>query len=174
MKAQFWSFDVIFAMVIFGVALTILAYVWYSINNQFSIAYGYGVGTMQAQLDNLASTLLTQGNPPNWYALVVANNTATWGNVSIGIGSSSNLSAQKIMTLASMANYNYQATKPLLGVGYDYYIVISGSGFSIPIGLNPSKNGAISVQVVNEKAILEGSPVTISISVWTNTSFGVS
>ena len=39
MKMQFWSFDVIFAIVIFSVAITILAFTWYDINNQLSLAY---------------------------------------------------------------------------------------------------------------------------------------
>ena len=175
MKAQFWSFDVIFAMVIFAFTITILAYVWYGINSQFSIAYGNGVGNMEAQLRGLTVKLLSTGTPSDWNSAINVTKTSTWANVSIGLstGTGRSLSMQKIATLSSMANYNYQETKPLLGVGYDYYILIIGSNFVIPIGLNPSANGAVTVQVETEPVIINGNSATIKIMIWTNSSFGV-
>ncbi len=175
MKAQFWSFDVIFAMVIFAVAILILTYVWYNINNQFSLAYGNGVGNMEEQLNELSVRLLSAGSPPNWNSVVNVTNTSTWSNVSIGLGSGQSkvLSMQKIMTFSSMANYNYQATKQPLGIGFDYYILITGKNFVIPIGLNPNTNGAVTVQVQTEPVIIDGNSATIKIMVWTNSSFGI-
>ncbi len=175
MKLQFWSFDVIFAMVIFSFAILIIGYVWFNINNQFSLAYGYGMESMQAELSSLQNNLLSTGNPSDWNDIITANNTATWQNISVGIGTGTGsiLSPQKIAALVSISNYNYQATKSLLGISYDYYLVISGSGIDIPIGLNPAQMGATSVQVATKGAILNGMPVQVKIYVWTNTSFGV-
>jgi hypothetical protein len=175
MKAQFWSFDVIFAMVIFSFAILILGYVWFNINNQFSLAYGYGMESMQAELASIQNNLLSAGNPPDWNSLISANNTLTWQNISVGIGTGtgSTLSAQKIESLVAMSNYNYQATKAMLGISYDYYITITGKGLYIPIGLNPAQMSATSVQVANKGVVLNGQPVQVKIYVWTNTSFGV-
>jgi hypothetical protein len=175
MKLQFWSFDVIFAMIIFSFAITILAFVWYSINNQFSLSYGYGVASMQMQVQGLAARLLTPGMPTDWSSIISINTPSTWSNISIGLlGSNNELSLQKIATLESMTNYNYQATKQAMGIGYDYYIVISSQGISIPIGSNPYANNALTIQVINEPISINGAPGNMRVLVWTNMSFGVS
>ncbi len=175
MKVQFWSFDVIFAMVIFSFTILILTYVWYGINSQFSIAYGNGVSNMEEQLGGFSVKLLSPGTPSDWNSVVNATNASTWKNVSIGLssGAGGSLSTQKIATFSSMANYNYQETKPLLGVGYDYYVLIIGKNFVIPIGLNPNANGAVTVQVETEPVIINGNSATIKIMIWTNSSFGI-
>ncbi len=174
MKLQFWSFDVIFAMVIFGFAITILAFVWYSINNQFSLSYGYSAGSMQLEAQALANRLLTPGNPASWSSLVSINNPLSWSNISIGLlGSNGQLSMQKLSTLESMANANYQATKQAMGVSYDYYIVVNYQGIKFGIGANPYTNRALSIYVVNKPIIINNVPSTMQVMVWTNTSFGV-
>lgn len=179
MRAQFWSFDVIFAMIIFSSALLIITFVWISVSNQFSLAYGMGLQTMQAQLQSLQGRVLTAGVPPNWNTFVNVTNTMTWTNVSVGLGtgSGSSLSLNKIMTLMSMTSYNtttYQATKTLLGVGYDYYIVINGTNSTMTMGLPPYQFNPYAIQVARQSAILNGMPVRIQVIVWTNKSFGVS
>ncbi|MGC9099553.1 MAG: hypothetical protein ACP5HW_03365 [Candidatus Micrarchaeia archaeon] len=173
MKLQFWSFDVIFAMIIFGFAITILAFVWYSINNQFSLAYGYGVSSMQIQAQTLANRLLTPGVPSSWSSLVVANNPSTWGNITIGLMGANGVSLDKLATLESMSLYNYQATKQAMGVGFDYYIVIKYDGLSFGIGSNPYTHSALSIYVVNKPIMINGMPASMQVMLWTNTSFGV-
>jgi hypothetical protein len=178
MKAQFWSFDAIFAMVIFGTALVLLTFVLTGISSQFSLAYGLGVENIQAQLQSLQSTILTQGTPPNWNSFVSITNLTTWLNVSIGLGTGNGtaLSLNKIMTLMAMSNYNYttyQATKPLLGIGYDYYIVIYYNNATIALGLAPYKYKPTALQVAGQSAVLNGVPVRMQIIVWTNKTFGV-
>ncbi len=175
MKLQFWSFDVIFAMIIFSFAVTILAFVWYSINNQFSLSYGYGVASMQMQVQSLAARLLTPGTPVGWSSIIVANNTSTWNNISIGLlGSNGELSMQKLAALESMSNYNYEATKQAMGIGYDYYIIVNLQGINIPIGSSPYANNALTIQVINEPISINGAPGNMQVLVWTNMSFGVS
>ncbi len=179
MKAQFWSFDVIFAMIIFGSALIILTFVWVNVSSQYNIAYGFGLQTMQAQLQSLQTRILEPGSPSDWNSAVNVIDVGTWQNVSIGLGSGSGsaISQDKIITLMAMANYNsitYQATKPLLGVGYDWYIEINYSNTSIGMGLYPYTRNPYAVQVARQSAVLNGVPVKMQIFLWTNESFGVS
>ncbi len=175
-KAQFWSFDVIFAMVIFVLALTLLGYTWYNINNQLSLSYGGGAVIAQLQVHSLAQELLSQGYPTGWTSIVNTTNTLTWNNMSIGLttsSSSTTLSPQKLYAFMSMANANYQATKQVLGVGYDYYIIISSGGVNMTIGSNPNANGALSVYVEKRNIFFGGSPATMTVELWTNTALAV-
>lgn len=176
-RAQFWSFDVIFAIVIFTIALTILGFTWYSVNNQLSLSYGGGTEIAQLQTHALAQEMLSTGYPTSWYSMVNTTNTLTWSNVSIGLAmapSSSNLSISKIYAFSAMTSNNYQATKQELGIGYDYYITIVGGPYNITIGRNPNTYGALTVYVQRSSAILRGTPVVVETLVWTNSSLAIS
>ncbi|MEM3252931.1 MAG: hypothetical protein QW774_00630 [Candidatus Micrarchaeaceae archaeon] len=175
MKAQFWSFDVIFAMVIFSLVIVILTYVWYSINSQLSLSEGYGIQNIQMQLLVLRNTIMSQGSPPDWNNIVIANQTSTWSNITAGLGTGqgNEISLQKVMTLMAMSNYDYQATKQVIGIGFDYYISINWNGFTIYLGRNPAYYNAKSIQVVQIPVMMNGVPGTMTAEVWTNTSFGV-
>ncbi len=81
MRAQFWSFDVIFAVVIFGTALVLLTFVWTSISNQYSLSYGLGSANLQAQLQSLQNRILGPGTPSNWNSVLNVSNTMTWSNI---------------------------------------------------------------------------------------------
>jgi hypothetical protein len=179
MKAQFWSFDVIFAIVIFGSAIMILSFVWTGISNQYFLSYGMGTVNLQAQLQSLQNRILGPGTPPTWNSALNVSNTLTWSNVSIGLGTGNGtaLSQNKVMTFMAMSDHNataYQATKSLLGVGYEYYITISGSNLTISFGASPYSNKPTAMQVAAQVATLNGAPVTMKIMVWTNRTFGVS
>ncbi len=179
MKAQFWSFDVIFAMIIFSFAIIILAYVWFSVNNQLSLTSSSGTEIIQVQANRLGQQLLSPGNPSNWETQINISNPATWNNiVSIGIGVGNNtdvLSQEKVMALSAMtANYiSYQSTKQLLGISYDYYVSIKGNGFNIPIGFKPNTNNATDINILNEPVIIGNESAVMQVYVWTNTSFGI-
>jgi hypothetical protein len=174
MKAQFWSFDIVFAIVIFVIALALITYVWSDISNQFSLSYGNGVSAMQLGIQGLSTTLTESGNPSNWNSVVNVDNISTWNNVSIGLEGSSGLSTSKILTLEAMSEYNYQDTKPLLGVGYDYYITLTNGEVNITIGKNPGPYNPTSVQVVNIPVLLNNQHTNMHIELWTNTTFGIS
>lgn len=175
MKAQFWSFDAVFATVIFGVAIVLLTIVWFAVSSQFSLSSGLGVSTMQVQLQSLQRRLLATGSPPNWNAVVNVSNTISWSNVSgsLGLGNGTALSQAKVMTFLSMTHNitSYQATKALLGIGYEYYITITGSDFAVSIGLSP--NNPTSIQVARLSATMNNAPVKVLLEVWTNRSAGV-
>lgn len=162
-------------MIIFSVAITILAFAWSSINTQLSLSTNSGSTVIQLQAQTLAETLLSQGSPANWESLVNSSKNSTWSNVSIGLGSATtNISSKKLYAFMAMANDNYKATKPLLGIGYDYYILIYNNNLNITIGHNPFANKPLTVDVVTKSSYLNGEPVTVQVMVWTNTPFGVS
>lgn len=179
-KAQFWSFDIIFAIVIFTVAMTILAYTWYNIDNQLALSYGSGTETMQFETQVLAERMLTPGTPADWNALVNTSDVSTWKDISVGLITSSNsstISPQKVYTLMAMANYNnsdYQATKPVMGIGYDYYITITGKDVNIRIGENPATHNALTTYVYKTRAVFGTEPVLMKVIVWTNEPVAIS
>jgi len=177
MKAQFWSFDVIFAMVVFSSALFLLSFVWLGVSNQYATSYGMGTQIMQAQLQGLQVRILAQGTPTNWNSVVNVTKLSTWANISIGLGSGTGqLSLSKISTLMAMSNYNattYQATKALLGVGYDYYVLINSTNIKLSLGLSPYNYNPYTIVVAKQSATLNGMPVTMQIILWTNKTLGV-
>ncbi len=173
MKLQFWSFDVIFAIVIFSVAITILAFTWYDISNQLSLVYGSGSTLMGIQAQTLIQNILSPGSPGNWNSMVNLTNVTTWGNVGIGLGEGGSISSSKLYTFMAMANQNYEAAKQDLGVSYDFYIEIYNNNMNITIGKNPSENNAFTVDVATATSSINGSPVTVKALVWTNTALGI-
>ncbi len=180
MKAQFWSIDAVFAMVIFTGAMLILSIVWLGVSNQFSSEYSYGVGAMQFQLIGLVQKLQSQGTPPNWDSVLVSGShgsTILFRNATVGLeyGNSGELSVNKIIALEALSNINYQATKQILGVGYDYYIRFYSSQYNMSIGMNPIVGNAVAIQTATVPVILNnGQSASMQVMVWTNTSFGVS
>lgn len=182
LKGQFWSFDMIFAIVIFSFAITILAFTWFSINNQLSISNGNNAGFMQQQLQQLSDNILLPGRPFTWDTGVSFSNYSSWQNFRIGLTDeigSTTIDSNKLYTLLSMANSNYQATKGSLGISFDYYITITsisniGSGINISIGRNPLGNGALTVYTEKSYGMLNDVPVTVTTMLWTNTTISES
>jgi hypothetical protein len=170
LKAQFWSFDAIFAIVIFSASITILAFAWTTVNNQLALSYSDGPLIMQIQEQTLAQTLLSPGSPANWQSVVNTTNPSTWSGIGVGLGNSthgSSLSMQKIYTLMAMGNYNYQATKQGLGVGYEYFITVYNSGFNVTMGSNPNTGNAVTVYVGEESVDVGGIPSIMKVELWT-------
>ncbi len=182
MRGQFWSFDVIFAVIIFSFAITILAFTWYSISSQLALGYSNGAGIMQQQLQSLSQSILSPGVPSYWQGTVNTSNSLTWSGVYAGLAENQSgavLSPAKVYALMSMSNQNYQATKQVLGVGYDYYITIKsnpaiGSGINISIGSSPFNKGALTIYVNNRNAVMNGVPVNVRMLLWTNRTLATS
>lgn len=180
MKLQFLSFDAIFAIVIFTFAVSLLAFIWYTINSQISVASGTNYENMQLQLESLSERILGTGYPVGWYSKIDASNGQTWSNISIGIGTGipGQISSAKLATFASMANGNYLATKQLVGVSFDYYIVISSANYhlaigKVPIRLSGGSLPGVTQQVTTKSVTVNGQPATMQLYVWTNSSFGI-
>ena len=122
--------------------------------------------------------MLTAGSPTDWQSAVNTTNSLSWRGVSPGIAAvpgQAQISTAKLYALMSMAAANYTATKPLFGLGTDYYVVISspGSGISnITIGRNPLLYNASTIFVSRRSAVLSGNPVWVNVMVWSNSSAG--
>ncbi len=175
--AQFWSFDAIFAIIIFMSAITILSIAWLDVSNQLSIASGGTSYIMQLQAQGVAQNLLSAGSPSNWQAIVVLHSVSAWTSVGIGLASSpgsSSLSGAKLYALQSMVNYNYSGAGQALGTTYNYYITISGSSLNITLGENPTMNGAVTTFLSRRSAFLNGAPVQIEVFVWSSSTGSVS
>lgn len=175
MRLQFWSFDIIFAVIVFTVTLTVISFVWFDITNQLSLSYGGSSTIMQIQAQTLAYSISYPGNPSYWNGVINTTNASTWSNIGVGLESSggSGISMKKVYALQSMSEYNYQATKQLLGIGYDYYIQIYNKNINIDIGRSPIGQNPYTVYVIKRSANIEGEPVTVVVMLWSGTSFGV-
>lgn len=177
MKAQFWSFDAVFGMVVFIFGIVILVYAWVTISNSYTSSSSNNAGIMQSELVQLNAVLFNKGTPINWNSVINVSNTLSWGGISIGVGStndqSRSVSSSKLMALFAMSNTNYQLSKEELGVAYDYYINISSSTFSIAIGKNPELYNATSINTLKEPILINGAPAQAQIMIWTNTTFGI-
>lgn len=175
-RAQFWSIDLVFAVVIFGFVVTILAYTWFNMSSQLASSYGGATAILRVQGQTLSQQFMSPGSPGNWQSTVNTLSTGTWGNVSIGIGNPigvGGISSNKLYTFVSMANSNYQATKQPLGVAFDYFIKIasvSGS-FSIVAGEDPNTYSGVSVFVQRIPSSLNGVPVIVTVELWAGTAF---
>lgn len=174
-KLQFWSFDVVFAIVIFSVALVIMAATWYDISAQLSLSTSGGATLMQLQTETLATSFLSTGSPTYWEGIANLSNVSTWNNVGIGISNANgSISSKKLYTFLAMATENYQATKQPLGVAYDYYITIYNSNMNISMGRNPAAYRAVTVDVDTKSSYINGEPVTVKFMLWSNNTIGVS
>jgi hypothetical protein len=178
-KAQIWSLDLIFALVIFGFTMTILAAAWLKTTNDISVSSSGTAAVLSVQTKLFADALMSPGYPQDWYGTIDTVNATTWAGVVPGILSGSGSDAiapYKLYSLISLSNSNYSASVSLFGVGYNYCIQITGAaadgGTNITIGKNPLANGATYVYAVQRGATLYGIPVSVDIMLWTNTTSG--
>ncbi|MCL5433514.1 MAG: hypothetical protein M1538_00865 [Candidatus Marsarchaeota archaeon] len=177
LKGQFWSIDAMFGLFIFSIALIIAAFIWTSVNNQIATSLSSSTTIIKLETQTFALSLLSEGAPNNWYSVINTTNTTTWQNIYVGLESSSkpkSISPNKLAALISMSNYDYQATKQSLGIGYDYYISIEGKLLDINIGRNPLAYNAITIFKVNETSFYDNEPVNVEVYLWSNTTLGIS
>ena len=176
-KAQFWSFDALFAVIIFMAAITILSIAWLSISNQLSLSTGGVSYTMQLQAQTVAQNLVSAGSPSDWQSVVNPNAADTWGNVGVGLATtqgSQSLSQAKLYTLMSMVNYNYSAAGPLIGTTFNYYITINSTSFNVTMGRSPLTGNAVTTFISKKSAFINGTPARIEIFVWSSSTASVS
>lgn len=178
LKLQIWSLDLIFAVVIFSFTITVVGVTWLHISNGLAGSYGNAQGVAYIQASSMADVLLSAGSPIDWQSSINAINSTSWIGVAPGIMTSpggTQISSSKLFALMSMASTNYTATKPLFGLGSDYYVVISspGQGLSnITLGRNPLVYNASTISVSRRSASLNGNPIWVTIQVWSNSTAG--
>ncbi len=176
MKAQFWSFDAVFGIILFIFGLIILTYAWITISNGYSSVTSNNAGSMQSELTKFNYLIFYPGTPSNWNSVINVSNATTWSGISAGFGKLSTpneLSESKLLSFLAMSNANYSLTKETLGISYDYYINISSKNFNLDIGKNPIPLSPTSINVVSEPVIINGYPAKLTLEVWTNTTFGI-
>ena len=61
-----------------------------------------------------------------------------------------------------------------MGIGYDYYIIISGRDMNITIGENPATHNALTSYVYKTRAVMGTEPVLMRVIVWTNEPIAIS
>lgn len=174
-KSQFWSFDLVFAIVIFTMAMTIIGVEWSNINSQLSIGYSNNANLMQIQAQTLGRSIMSAGSPSDWESTVNPTNASTWPvGIGIGTGDGSHISPGKLAALEAMASSNYPATKQALGVSYQYYIEIYNGNLNITVGRNPALLNALTIDTAVSNGYIDSDQVTVKVLVWTNTTFGIS
>lgn len=177
LKAQFWSFDALFAVIIFMAAVTILAVAWLSISNQLSLSTGGVSYTMQLQAQAVAQNLVSSGSPVDWQSVVNTSSTSTWSNVGIGLAAtqgSPSLSPAKLYTFMSMVNYNYSDAGLLIGTTFNYYIIINSTNMNITLGKNPLTGNAVTTFINKKSAFINGTPARIEVLIWSGSTASVS
>ncbi len=170
-KLQFWSLDIVFAVIIFGIVLTIMFYIWFNINSNLSAAYTNKNIILQTQNHQVSQNLLTAGIPNNWEMQINTTNTLTWGGITIGLSSSQkniNFSILKIYALMAMVNYNYSYAQQILGLSYNYYITITSSSLNLSIGKNPKLNGAKTINIETKSIFIDGQTATLKTIIWSS------
>ena len=176
-KGQFWSFDVLFALIIFSAAMTILAVAWLDLSSGLAITTGGVSYIMQLQAQAVAQNLMSPGSPGNWPSLINPTAQSTWSGVGAGLTSSlgsASLSSAKIYALQSMANYNYTAAGPEIGTTYNYYIMITGSAVNITIGRNPTTSNSVTTFIAKRSALLNGVSAQVVVYIWSGSVSSVS
>ncbi len=169
-KAQFWSFDALFAIMIFSVAVTILALTWLNISNELSLSSSNQGFIMQLQAQDVAQSLVSPGSPANWQSTINLTNPSSWIDDGVGLGSSqgSSLSTTKLYALQSMVSYNYSAAGPALGTEFNYYITMNGGPFNVTMGDNPTTNNAVTTFLSRKSGVINGVPVKIVVYIWSS------
>ena len=76
-KAQIWSLDLIFALVIFGFTMTILAAAWLKTTNDISTSGSGSTAVLSIQTKSFADALMSPGYPQNWYGTINTVNPYT-------------------------------------------------------------------------------------------------
>ncbi len=173
MKAQFWSFDIVFAIVIFFTALILLVLFWSSISNQYISSYHNPSYNIKLAESTLIYELFSQGEPSNWNLLINLSNPGLYNFTPGLLNSKGSIDMNKLATLEAIANFNnsdYQLSKYLLHMPYDYFIEVKGSNLNITIGKNPFiyKAKYISSDIVPSE--ITNKSVNVIVYVWSNIS----
>lgn len=164
-KGQFFSVDLIIAVIIIMITLLVIL----GANDQINTTI------IQKELNNdmlmisssVSSLLIsTSGNPINWeelndinsesvYALGLSNNVDGW-----------NLDQAKVDKFVNL-NSSYNELKNILGIrgpGYEFYVNISDYTNGFIIGIEPSN--AENIVNIERFVLLEGVKAVLKLQVW--------
>jgi hypothetical protein len=155
-KAQVWGFDLIIASLIF--TFGIITFFLFTLNS--SDIERAKIQDITYEGNIIADSLMTSGFPEDW------NETNI---VRIGIVNKGKINQTKLERFYNLSSSNYQGTRELFNVKYQYYINISEkieiNNIEIPsIGAyTENPNNLIKITRVT---IYKDKPVTLNIIVW--------
>ena len=155
-KGQAWGFDLILASMIFIFA--ILGFYMFVFNYSVDGEETFNNLIYEGQL--VADSLLGEGHPIDW------NETNV---VTIGIMSENKINETKLNRFYNLTINDYDKTKRLFNVKYDYYI-----NFSKPVYIGGSYQYIMGQQNSNPKnlirisrfSIYDNTPITMNINIW--------
>lgn len=149
--------DVTFAAMIFVAGIVV--FYLYTINYKSNERNEVGEARFEAGI--VASAMLSEGEPLDWNETSVAK---------IGLMSNGQLNETKIARLYNLTQTNYNQTKHLLGVRYDYFVNFSETlfieGEPIPgIGRIPDESARNTIKVTRFTNY-QDKPLTVEVSAW--------
>jgi hypothetical protein len=113
-KSQAWGLDLLIALMIFiiGLAAFFLFYLNYSddVGNDYE--------SLSFDGNNLADSLFSEGNPPDWNSTLV---------VSIGLLTGNSLDPVKLENFYYLSQSDYQQTKAIFNTNYDYFFFLDNN-----------------------------------------------
>jgi hypothetical protein len=162
-KAQIWGMDLIVAVLIFSLTLSI--YYFYTINDRESTKENLDQLTHKGRL--ITEILLSQGTPTNWNEQQVTE---------IGLLTNGKINQTKIEQFYNLSTNNYEKTKQLFNSEYDYYFfleehietpqgIIEGIGKT---GINKTNIEARNLIKIERITIHKNKPTTATLYIWEN------
>jgi hypothetical protein len=157
---QAWGTDLIVALTVFVVALT----VFYAYANA-SDSGSESAATLKNEAEIISGSILSEGEPSNWTITNV---------VKIGILTDNVINQTKLEYFYSMANSSYSRTKNILNTHYDYYFGLSQNmtvySMNITgIGKQGTKIENISAKILVKSkhvAVYNGKIVEVYVYLW--------
>jgi nitrogen fixation-related uncharacterized protein len=121
-RGQVWSYDLIVASIIFVIALSILAFFWWSVRTNLA----EDKEAIVRESLKVSDVLMSPGIPENWNDLVNLSDSTTWSQVEqIGLAQSwdnHSLSVDKVYKLINMSSANYSYVQNRLRSNYNFYM----------------------------------------------------
>ena len=156
-RGQAWGIDVTLAAMIFVAGIVV--FYLYTINYKSGEGLEVEEGRFEAGL--VASSILSEGVPEDWNQSSVSK---------IGILTQGQINETKLARFYNLTSTDYERTKQLFGVRYDYFInlsaplVIEGS-LREGIGKRPDENAENTLKLTRFTNY-QNKPVTIEVIAW--------
>ncbi len=155
-KAQAWGFDLIIAAIIFvGGIIFFYLYTLNAAENQEVLP------ELITEADLLATMLLSEGVPTTW-------NTTT--HTQIGLLTNNKINETKLESFYTLSVHEYNKTKAIARMRYDYYltfseqITINGQQLN---GIGHAPNTPNHLVKLSRLTIYKNKPITMTIEAWT-------
>lgn len=155
-RGQAWGLDLTVASIIFLIGLT--TFFIYSTNYNYSDQQR--IKDLTEKGDSISNYLLSSGEPENWNISNV---------IKIGLTTNGKINQTKLESFHNLSTDNYNLTKSLLNIRYDYFINASSklniNGEDIfGIGREPTSNKDIIK--ISRVTVYNNEPITLYVEIW--------